>query len=65
MPNLIKSLVILIIISNITKANILKKNGIIIIHRNKKSLDNYPNRFKILDIKNYGISKIIFGDLSS
>ena len=52
------------LISNITKANILKKNGIIIIHRNKKSKDNYPNNFKILDIRKYGISKIIFGNLA-
>ena len=51
------------LINNITKVNILKKNGIIIIHRNKKSKDNYPNNFKILDIRKYGISKIIFGNL--
>ena len=51
------------LINNIIKANILKKNGIIIIHRNKKSKDNYPNNFKILDIRRYGISKIIFGNL--
>jgi len=47
----------------IIKANILKENGIVIIHRNKKSKDNYPNNFKILDIRKYGISKIIFGNL--
>ena len=52
------------LINNIAKANILKKNGIIIIHRNKKSKDNYPNNFKILDIRKYGISKIIFGNLT-
>jgi len=52
------------LINNIIKANIIKKNGIIIIHRNKKSKDNYPNNFKILDIKKYGISKIIFGNLA-
>ena len=51
------------LINNITKVNILKKNGIIIIHRNKKSKDNYPNNFKILDTRKYGISKIIFGNL--
>ena len=52
------------LINNIIKANIIKKNGIIIIHRNKKSKDNYPNNFKILDVKKYGISKIIFGNLA-
>ena len=51
------------LMNNIVKANILKKNGIMIIHRNKKSKDNYPNHFKILDIRKYGISKIIFGNL--
>ena len=51
------------LINNIIKANILKKNGIIIIHRNKKSKDNYPSNFKILDTRKYGISKIIFGNL--
>ena len=52
------------LINNIIKANIITKNGIIIIHRNKKSKDDYPNIFKILDVKKHGISKIIFGKLS-
>ena len=52
------------LIDSIIKANILKKNGIIIIHRNKKSKDNYPNIFKILDIRKYGTSKIIYGNLT-
>ena len=51
------------LINSIIKVNILKKNGIIIIHRNKKSKDNYPNNFKILDVRKYGVSKIIFGNL--
>ncbi len=51
------------LINNLIKGNITKKNGIIIIHRNKKEIDNYPTNFKILDIKIYGISKIIFGNL--
>jgi 16S rRNA (guanine966-N2)-methyltransferase len=51
------------LIDSIIKANILKKNGIIIIHRNKKSQDNYPSSFKILDIRKYGASKIIYGNL--
>lgn len=52
------------LINNINKTNILRKNGIIIIHRNEKSKDNYPNNFKILDTRKYGISKIIFGNLA-
>ena len=52
------------LINNIIKANILKENGIIIIHRNKKSKDIFPDNFKILVTKTYGISKIIFGNLA-
>ena len=43
------------------KLNLLKKNGIIIIHRHKKEKDNLPIKFNILLEKYYGISKIIFG----
>ena len=53
------------LINSIIKASVLKKNGIIIIHRNKKSKDNYPSNFKILDIRKYSISKIVFGTLTS
>jgi len=37
------------------------KNGIIILHRNKNAMDNFPDYFKFLDERTYGISKIIFG----
>ena len=53
------------LINNIYLKNILGKNGILIIHRNKKTTEIYPKNFKILDTKNYGISKIIFGNLLS
>ena len=49
------------LINNLIKSNILKKNGIIIIHRHKKQKDIFPNKFKIIEEKKYGISKIIFG----
>ena len=49
------------ILNNINNNKILKKNGIVIIHRHKKENDNYPENFKILEKKIYGISKIIFG----
>ena len=49
------------ILSNINNNQILKKDGIVIIHRHKKENDNYPENFKILEKKIYGISKIIFG----
>ena len=41
--------------------NLLKKEGVFIIHRHNKEEDIFPNNFKILKEKSYGISKIIFG----
>tara|TARA_Y100000741_G_C18224437_1_gene547218 strand:+ start:260 stop:826 length:567 start_codon:yes stop_codon:yes gene_type:complete len=45
----------------ILNLKILKKNGIIIIHRHKKENDIFPEKLKIFKVKNYGISKITFG----
>ena len=50
-----------IILNNLSKFKTLKPDGIIIIHRHKKEADNFPEEFKIIEKKNYGISKIIFG----
>jgi 16S rRNA (guanine966-N2)-methyltransferase len=44
-------------------AKILTENGIIIIHRHKKEADKFPSIFKVIEEKNYGISKIIFGTI--
>ena len=52
------------ILLNIFNEKITFKNTIFIIHRHKKEKDLYPENFKILDEKNYGISKIIFGKLN-
>ena len=52
---------ILDILNTIVKLNLLKENGIIIIHRHKKEEDIFSEKFKIIINKNYGISKIIFG----
>ena len=49
------------ILNTITENKILKDNGIIIIHRHKKEIDEFPKNFQLLDEKKYGISKIIFG----
>ena len=43
--------------------NLLNQNGIIILHRDKISKEKFPNYFKVLDERIYGISKIIFGIL--
>ena len=52
------------LINDIDSKNLLAEDGIIVIHRNEKTSEIYPKNFKILDVKNYGISKIIFGNLS-
>tara|TARA_Y100000816_G_scaffold144888_1_gene102776 strand:+ start:6211 stop:6780 length:570 start_codon:yes stop_codon:yes gene_type:complete len=49
------------IIDTIIKKKLLKDNGIIIIHRHKKEIDRFPTNFQIIEEKNYGISKILFG----
>tara|TARA_B100001057_G_scaffold283246_1_gene283600 strand:- start:372 stop:938 length:567 start_codon:yes stop_codon:yes gene_type:complete len=48
------------IFEKINISKILRKNSIIIIHRHKKEADTFPPNFKIMEEKNYGISKIIF-----
>ena len=40
---------------------LLNKNGIIILHRNKKTKEKLDNCFKIIEERSYGISKIILG----
>jgi 16S rRNA (guanine966-N2)-methyltransferase len=45
----------------IKEKKIYKENHLIIIHRDKKSNDNFENILNLLIIKQYGRSKIIFG----
>ena len=45
----------------IFKKELLKKNGILVLHRNKNARETLPDFFNIVDQRNYGISKIIFG----
>jgi len=40
--------------------NLLKKEGIVIIHRNKNSNDYFPNFLEVIEERIYGKSKIIF-----
>ena len=51
------------LINLIIKKNLLKENGIIVLHRNKTSKENFPNKFKIIDERIYGLSRIIFGKI--
>ncbi len=48
----------------INNKNLLKKNGIIILHRKKNSKDKFPGFFKVVEERLYGVSKIIFGKIS-
>ena len=52
------------ILNKIVLNNVLNNNGIIIIHRHKKQIDTLPNQIKILEEKRYGISKILFCNIS-
>ena len=53
---------VLDILNTIIKLNLLKENGVIIIHRHRKEENIFPEKFKTIINKNYGISKIIFGN---
>ena len=44
----------------IENIKILKKDGLIVLHRHKLEKDTFPPKFKIIEEKKYGISKIIF-----
>tara|TARA_B100000795_G_C22737910_1_gene414048 strand:- start:244 stop:822 length:579 start_codon:yes stop_codon:yes gene_type:complete len=49
------------LLKKIIDSKILKKDGIFIVHRHKKEKDEFPKEFNVLEEKNYGVSKIIFG----
>ena len=51
------------LLNAITELELLNTNGIIIIHRHKKEEDYLPKEFNLILEKNYGISKIIFGNI--
>ena len=51
------------LIKSIIEKNLLEKKGIIILHRNKTSKENFSSKFKIIDERIYGVSKIIFGEI--
>ena len=49
-----------ILIDQMKMLKIANINTLIIIHRNKKSVDNISKFLNVLDVKNYGLSKILF-----
>ena len=53
------------LIDLIFNKNLMNKNGIVILHRNKNTKERLPNCLKIVDERIYGVSKIIFGKFLS
>ena len=51
------------LINLVIEKNLLEKNGVIVLHRNKTSKENFSDKFKIIDERIYGVSKIIFGEV--
>ncbi|MDB9698990.1 16S rRNA (guanine(966)-N(2))-methyltransferase RsmD [Candidatus Pelagibacter sp.] len=51
------------LLNAITELELLNTDGVIIIHRHKKEEDDLPKVFNLILEKNYGISKIIFGNI--
>ena len=50
------------LLNAIIELKLLNTGGIIIVHRHKKEEDDLPKKFNLILEKNYGISKIIFGN---
>ena len=48
-------------LENIVQFNLLKDEGVVIIHRHKKEIDKFPKKLKIIEDKLYGISRVFFG----
>lgn len=48
----------------IKQIKIFEKSNTIIIHREKKTIDNFQDLINVKSVKNYGRSKIIIGDFS-
>ncbi len=49
------------VISKIYESKILKKDGVLIMHRHSNQNDFFLKELKIIEEKKYGLSKIIFG----
>ena len=50
------------LLNTITELKLLNTGGIIIIHRHTKEKNDLPEEFNLILERNYGISKIIFGN---
>ena len=56
-----KELRIKLLLNMLKHKKVFKKESIILIHRDKKTLDQLPEDFKVIIDKKYGRSRIIFG----
>jgi 16S rRNA (guanine966-N2)-methyltransferase len=52
------------LIDLIINKKILKKEGVIILHRSKATIDKFPTHFKVFEERIYGLSKIVFATLA-
>ena len=53
------------LIQLICNNNVLRKDGIFVLHRNKNTKEKLHNNFKIIDERIYGISKVMLGKILS
>ncbi len=53
------------LIQLICNNDLLQKDGILVLHRNKNTKEKLPNYFKIIDKRIYGISRVTFGKFLS
>ena len=49
-----------LLLDNVKNEDVLTENGILVIHRHKDEKDLIPDKFKVIEEKKYGLSKIIF-----
>ena len=56
-----KELRIKFLLNILKNKKILRKDSVILIHRDKKTLDKFPEDFKIIIDKKYGKSRVLFG----
>ena len=60
-----KDIKINILLESIKNLGITKKNTLIILHRSKGIKEEFIDSFKILREQTYGVSKILFGEIST
>ena len=49
-----------IALDKIAKTKLLKESGLVVLHRHKKTDDDYGKNFNIIRSEKYGVSKVIF-----